>query len=83
MYKIDNQGFDTLTGTIGFLISAGGFLTLMTSFMAHLKMGASKRKANHKLAQLEHEAEKQDNISGEGHGKVKKRAINWETLQFD
>jgi len=83
LYKIDNQGFDTLTGTVGFLISAGGFLVMMTSFMAHLKMCASKWKANHKLAQLERKVEEQDNISGKGHSKVKKRAINWETLQFD
>jgi hypothetical protein len=51
----------------------------MTSFIAHLKMSASKRKAKQKLAQMEREAEVQDAESeGDDNGKLRKREVKWE-----
>ena len=52
----------------------------MTSFIAHLKMSASKRKAKQKLAKMEREAEEQEAEEQDAklEGKLRKRQVNWE-----
>ena len=54
----------------------------MSSFLAHLKVAASKRKAKKKVEQLEREAleaEKQA-LFGGGVAKLRKRNIKWEII---
>ena len=51
----------------------------MTSFIAHLKISASKWKAKKKLAQMEREAEEQDaKPQGKDKSKLRKREVKWE-----
>lgn len=55
-------------------------IALGSSFLAHIKVSLSKRKAKKKLEQLEREAAEQDKKVGTGTSKLRKRDINWATF---
>lgn len=72
-----------MTKTIGFALSVPVFMTLMASFLAHVKIKASQWNALRRVKQMEQEAAEEDEAENANRTKVetaknRRRAVNWE-----
>jgi uncharacterized membrane protein YciS (DUF1049 family) len=75
----DYKGFGTLTKTVGFALSIPVFFTLMSSFIAHLKIKLSQKYAMSRIKEMEQQAAEDDqaNASKGEAGKNRRRNVNW------
>jgi hypothetical protein len=81
----DYKGFGTLTKSVGFALSIPVFFTLMSSFIAHLKIKLSQKYAIRRMKEMEQQAAEDDqaNASKGEAGKKRRRNVNWDRESTD
>jgi hypothetical protein len=65
---------------VGTILAAGGFIALLSSFVAHCRLWASKKKAKQKIEEMENKAKEEDSEVPEA-SKLRRREVNWDDVR--